>query len=113
MIIFKSISKQCLEASGMDYISSLNDAISKLDPLSEAKDAFSTAIFSESVILEFDKDGRFVVPKIYLDYAKIDENALFVGKGNTFEIWNPELFEEYSQKCKEFSMKNRDALKWQ
>jgi MraZ protein len=112
VVIFKSISKQCLEAASIEYISMLNDAIGKLDPFSEAKDAFATSIFSESVVLEFDKDGRMIIPKIYIDYTKIDENALFVGKGQTFEIWDPVGFEVYSSKCKEFSLKNRESLKW-
>lgn len=112
VVIFKSISKKCLEAASIEYISMLNDAISKLDPFSEAKDAFATSIFSESVVLEFDKDGRIIIPKIYIDYTKIDENAFFVGKGQTFEIWDPVGFEQYSAKCKEFSLKNRESLKW-
>lgn len=111
-IIYKSILKQCLEGANLSYISRLDESISNMDPFSEEKDAFATTIFSDSVAIEFDQDGRIVIPKSYLQYANISDNSIFVGKGKTFEIWNPDLFTLYSKQCREFAIKNAKMLKW-
>lgn len=112
VVIYKSLSKTCLEGCTNSHIEKLQEAIDKFDPFSQEKDAFETAIFSESISLDIDKDGRINIPKHYSQYAKIDTIALFVGKGKTFEIWNPKEYEEYSSKCRSFAVKNATLIKW-
>ena len=112
VVIYKSLSKTCLEGCTNSHIEKLQEAIDKFDPFSQEKDAFETAIFSESVSLDIDKDGRINIPKQYSQYAKIETTALFVGKGKTFEIWNPKEYEEYSSKCRSFAVKNATLIKW-
>ena len=112
VVVYKSLSKPCLEGCTNAHIEKLQTAIDKFDPFSEEKDAFETAIFSESVSLDIDKDGRINIPKQYTQYANIESMALFVGKGKTFEIWNPKTYEEYSAKCRSFAVKNATLIKW-
>ncbi len=52
-------------------------------------------IFSSTSYLEIDEQGRFVIPKPMLEYAKLDKKALVVGVGDHFEIWSPEEWEKY------------------
>ena len=112
IVIYKSLSKQCLVGCTNSYIEKLQDAVDKFDPFSAEKDAFETAIFSESVSLEIDKDGRINIPKQYSQFANISGNALFVGKGKIFEIWKPEDYDNYSKQCREFAIKNSNLIKW-
>ena len=112
VIIYKSLAKQCLEGCNNSYIEKLQNAIDKFDPFSQEKDAFETAIFSDSISLDIDKDGRVNIPKKYTQYAKIENIALFVGKGKTFEIWNKDEYEKYSIKCREFAINNAKLIKW-
>jgi MraZ protein len=39
----------------------------------------------------YDSSGRFILPTFFRAKAKLEDLALFVGTGNTFEIWNPRL----------------------
>jgi MraZ protein len=39
----------------------------------------------------YDTSGRIILPQMMRRKGKIDELALFVGVGGTFEIWNPQL----------------------
>ena len=112
IVIYKSLHKQCLEGCTNSHIEKLQMAIENFDPFSQEKDAFETAIFSDSISLDIDKDGRVNIPKKYSQYAKIDNIALFVGKGKTFEIWNPTEYEQYSIKCREFAVQNAKLIKW-
>ena len=112
VVVYKSLSKPCLEGCTNAHIEKLQSAMDNFDPFSPEKDAFETAIFSDSVSLEIDKDGRINIPKKYSGYANIDGVALFVGKGKTFEIWNPDKYEEYSKKCRDFAIQNAKLIKW-
>ena len=42
--------------------------------------------------LMFDVTGRIVIPEELLKHANITDTALFVGRGNSFQIWNPDDF---------------------
>ena len=112
VVIYKSLSKKCLEGCTQSYIMRLQNAMDGFDPFSPEKDAFTTAIFSDSVALDIDKDGRINVPKQYTQYAGVKDMALFVGKGKTFEIWNPDDYAEYAKKCREFAVQNAKLIKW-
>lgn len=112
VVVYKSLSKPCLEGCTIAHIEKLQTAIDNFDPFSTEKDAFETAIFSDSISLDIDKDGRVNIPKKYTQYAKIENVALFVGKGKTFEIWNKDEYEKYSIKCREFAINNAKLIKW-
>ena len=42
----------------------------------------------------FDASGRFIMPAMLRDRARIADLAFFIGTGDTFEIWNPRLLIE-------------------
>lgn len=44
----------------------------------------------------YDGSGRIILPQMMRDRGKIEDLALFVGVGGTFEIWNPQLALESS-----------------
>ncbi|UUD34716.1 division/cell wall cluster transcriptional repressor MraZ [Mycoplasmopsis caviae] len=47
--------------------------------------------------IELDNQGRFVVPKQFLDKAAIQKEAIFVASGNLVELWGSEKFDQYCQ----------------
>lgn len=57
-------------------------------------------IFSSTIYLEIDEQGRFVIPKNLLFYARLAGKAIVVGVGDHFEIWNPEVWEKYQKENK-------------
>ena len=42
-----------------------------------------------------DQQGRIIVPKEHLEYAKIENEVLIIGAVNKFEFWNPELYDQF------------------
>ncbi|GIW63014.1 MAG: transcriptional regulator MraZ [Patescibacteria group bacterium] len=52
-------------------------------------------IFSSAVYLEFDKQGRFIIPKNLLEFAEINKDVVIIGVGDHFEIWSKEKWEVY------------------
>jgi MraZ protein len=57
-------------------------------------------IFSSTSYLEIDDQGRFVISKNMLNYAKLTNKVLIIGVGDHFELWNPEKWEKYSKQYK-------------
>nr|WP_255554715.1 division/cell wall cluster transcriptional repressor MraZ [Sphingomicrobium sp. B8] len=48
--------------------------------------------FAATEEVPYDKSGRIVLPPMMRMKGKIEELALFLGTGETFQVWNPELF---------------------
>ena len=49
--------------------------------------------FAEDITL--DKANRFLIPAELKNYAEIDKNAIFIGQGSHFEIWNCDHYYEH------------------
>jgi len=47
--------------------------------------------------LSMDSQGRVVLPKELREYARIEEDAFFLGAIDKVELWSPEVYEEYSE----------------
>ena len=111
MIAYSSFVNPCIEACGMERLEKLYERIESLDPFSEERDAFATAILGGSVQLAFDSEGRVVIPENLLTKAEITSTGIFVGKGATFEIWNPAKFTAHEAATRELALKRRLSLK--
>lgn len=111
IIAYASFVNGCIEACGMDRIEQLHQRIEALDPFSEERDAFATAILGGSQQLSFDGEGRVILPETLLKQAGITEKAIFVGKGATFEIWEPEAFAKHERDARELAKQRRMSLR--
>ena len=52
-------------------------------------------LFSSSMNIEIDAQGRFVIPKPLLQFAQLKDKVLIIGVGDHFELWNPEKWTSY------------------
>ena len=57
---------------------------------------------SEVEMTALDGNGRFLIPKRYLQMAGIQRNIKFIGMGDTIEIWANEKVEESKMDGEEF-----------
>ena len=89
------------------YLERYQDWLDKQDPLLEGNEYEATLIFGSSM-LPFDKEGRVLLPDLLRKKAQLDNDALFVGMGRRFRIWEPSSFEKYENKAREY-MKNRKS----
>lgn len=112
IICYNSFINPCIEASSINRIEMLSQTIDNLDPYSESRDAFATTILGGCLQLLIDGEGRVIIPESLIEFAKLNEQACFVGKGATFEIWNPKDFEEYSLIARELAKKERHILQF-
>ncbi len=111
MIVYESFVNGCIEGCDLERIKKISESIDNLDPFSEERDAFATTILGGSTQLAIDGDGRVILPENLLKKAKIKDQVVFVGKGSTFEIWEPLRFEEYMMKAKKDAKDKRNLLR--
>ncbi len=111
MIAYASFVHPCIEACGMERLEKLNDRIEALDPFSEERDAFATAILGGAVQLPFDNEGRVVIPESLLAKAGITDTGIFIGKGATFEIWAKDAFTKHEGAARDLAKSKRLVLK--
>ena len=57
-------------------------------------------LFSSTVYLEIDDQGRAVLPKNLREFAALSKKAVIAGIGDHFEIWDKTKWEEYISQVK-------------
>ena len=112
-ISYPSFNHPALEACAQDRIEKLSNTIDSLNPFEEKRDFFATSILSECENLQFDTEGRISLTEKLLNHAKIKSNILFVGLGQTFQIWEPKNFEKFKIIARKKAYQNRSNLKWE
>ena len=112
-ISYPSFNHSALEACSQDRVEKLSNTIDSLNPFEEKRDYFATSILSESTNLQFDSEGRISLSSKLLKHAKIKNSMLFVGQGQTFQIWEPIAFEKFKTSARKKANLNRASLKWE
>ena len=112
-ISYPSFNHSALEACSQDRIEKLSNTIDSLNPFEEKRDFFATSILSESMNLQFDSEGRISLSTKLLKHAIIKNSMLFVGQGQTFQIWEPASFEKFKVIARKKANLNRANLKWE
>lgn len=111
IIVYPSFKNNCIEACSMSRLEELGRIIQNLDPYSDERDAFETIVLGEALQLQFDNEGRVILPAYLTEQAGVSAQACFVGKGLVFEIWNPANFEQYLKSARKIAQGNRLVLK--
>ena len=111
IIVYPSFKNNCIECCSMSRLEELSKIIQNLDPYSDERDAFETIVLGEAVQLQFDSEGRVILPSYLMEQVGISTQGCFVGKGLVFEIWNPDQFEAHRKCAKEIAQGNRQILK--
>jgi MraZ protein len=91
VVAYPLLDQEALEASGIDRMEAISAALDELDEAQQQQD-LATMIFGRSQHLSFDPEGRILLPEPFLAHTNITENAVFVGLGKVFQIWEPGRF---------------------
>lgn len=110
VIAYSSFVKGCVEASGLDHFEKIYQSIEALDQFSDERDALSASIFGNSLELSLDADGRILLPRDLMEQVGIEDKAVFMGKGGTFEIWSPERYAVYLEEARALAKEKRASL---
>lgn len=95
-IICKGLYKNtCLAVYSMSEWEKFEERIEKL-PFSKAN-ALKRFVYDGAFNVEFDTQGRILVPAVLREYAKLEGEVHIVGMRTNIEIWNTELWNTEQQ----------------
>ena len=81
------------------FMSRLSDSLDDLEMFSDEQDDLATVIMNNAEALAFDPEGRIVLPKRLIEHAGIRSEAVFVGRGRRFQIWDVTAFDTQNQRA--------------
>ena len=110
VVLYRSFTHKCIEGLSMGRMEKLATATDKMGVFDDTLDDLSACIFADARALTFDVTGRIVIPNDLLKHAGIHETALFVGRGTSFQIWNPDEFRKTLEKSLENLRSTRPNL---
>ncbi|MDR2685656.1 MAG: division/cell wall cluster transcriptional repressor MraZ [Rickettsiales bacterium] len=92
VVLFRSFTNKCIEGFSMSRMEKMADATDNLGAFDKTQDDLTAMLFADARPLNFDVSGRVVIPEDLLKHADITDEAVFVGRGKSFQIWNPTEF---------------------
>ncbi len=81
-----------LEGCGEEFMQRIATSLDDLQMFSDEQDELASAVVESAHMLSFDPEGRIALPAELISHTGIDGEALFVGRGTRFQIWNPETY---------------------
>jgi len=100
IVAFPSFKHPAIQCAGMDWMTELTETVNKVDLFSDEHDDLTASVFADAKQLAFDGEGRIMLPENLAQHAAIGEAAAFVGRGHTFEIWQPDALEDYKAEAR-------------
>ena len=103
LVVFRSVTVPALEACSTKHMEDLAADLELMDLSDEEREHLELTIFSASVHVPVDPEGRIILPDDLRQFAGIGEQVSFVGKSKTFQIWEPTAFDARMAEAREKS----------
>lgn len=112
IVCYRSLSSPCIEGCLEDLLDKLaSEMEDSLDFFSETQDDLTNLIFGDAKRYPFDSTGRIMLSEKLLQHAQITNQAVFVGKGRKFQIWNPANWAKEEARIRAEVLKNRPSIR--
>ena len=93
VIVYGDDRRNYLECFTIESIGEVDAKIKKLPRGSAKRRALQRLYNGQATHVSVDETGRLVLAKKLRDKIGLAESAMFVGNGDTFEIWKPETYD--------------------
>lgn len=100
-----------LDVGGLDLLDRYEQRISQEDPFLQAADDMSFFVHGDGAFLKLDQDGRITVTDFIREHTGITTDAAFVGRGNFFQIWEPQKLAAYGAEVRARLLQLRQGTK--
>lgn len=111
VVLFRSFTAKCIEGFSMSRMEKMASATDQIGAFDQTQDDLTAMLFADARPLQFDVTGRVVIPADLLAHAGITGEAVFVGRGNSFQIWNPAEFKRAQADALTRLQQNHPSLK--
>ncbi|MGE1063725.1 division/cell wall cluster transcriptional repressor MraZ [Megasphaera paucivorans] len=88
----------CLSVYTMESWTDFAQAMQKFTTSKGNVRAFKRFVFGSAAEVEFDRQGRILIPGNLREYAHLEKEVVVLGTGDKVEIWSKAVFDEYNAK---------------
>jgi len=111
LVLRRDIFQQCLVLYPESVWNEQMDELrSRLSRWNSAHQQIFRQFVSDVELLTLDGNGRFLLPKRYMQMAQIEQSVKFIGMGDTIEIWSSSLAEKPFLEADDFSSALEDIM---
>lgn len=86
---------KCLFVFGEEEWKNQESKFKNLSFTKKESRSFNRLFFSGTSEIEFDAQGRMLIPKFLKEYAGIKRDVVLIGVSNRIEIWAKEVWDEF------------------
>ncbi len=97
---YPSLDAPALDCGGHALLAEIDALLSTMPPYSPTRDAFATALLGMSEILHMDAEGRVMLDARLKTALSLNDEAVFVGQGHKFQIWEPTRFQTHLEEAR-------------
>ena len=90
--VYPSPKLSAIEGCDEQFMDRVTASLDDLALFSDEQNDLAAVVLGSAHALPFDPEGRIVLPADLVAYAELDGEATFVGRGTTFQIWNPAAY---------------------
>jgi MraZ protein len=101
LVLRPSHKHPCIEGWPAAVFDALASQVGTLDVFSEAQEDLTAVLYADASPVEPDKEGRIVLPDGLVSYANLSDSVVFMGLGQTFQIWEPAAAERRRAEARE------------
>ena len=112
LVLRRDVFQQCLVLYPESVWNAQMDELrSRLSRWNASHQQLFRQFVSDVELLTLDGNGRFLLPKRYLQMAQIEQSVKFIGMGDTIEIWSTALTEKPFLDVEEFGSALEEIMK--
>ncbi len=93
VLVYGRRQRNCIEGYSIRAINQVDDMVAQLPRYSREREILERFLNAQSVYAQIDENGRLVLSAKLREIIRIDSEAIFVGMGDKFQIWEPKAYE--------------------
>jgi MraZ protein len=93
VIVYGGVRGTCLEGYTISSITKVDKLISRLPRFSKDREILERFINTRSTYMQLDETGRIVLSPRLKEKIGIEDEAIFAGMGEKFQIWEPKKYQ--------------------
>ncbi|SMH50176.1 division/cell wall cluster transcriptional repressor MraZ [Mesorhizobium australicum] len=86
----RALDEPALDVGGMDLLERYERQLEQTNPFLRTADDMSAYVHGEGTFLKLDGDGRITMSDFIREHTGITSEVGFLGRGQFFQIWEPE-----------------------
>ncbi|MCA1491647.1 division/cell wall cluster transcriptional repressor MraZ [Sinorhizobium alkalisoli] len=90
-----------ISVGGPELLERFERQMAAEDPFSDAANQMSLLVHGGGIFLKLDPEGRLMITDFIRDFTGIATEVAFVGRGDHFQLWEPQAFARAQAEARE------------